>query len=290
MRFGTMYREPKLIGEIGCNHQGDLSTAFQMVDKLATYCDADIAKFQKRTPKVLLSPEQYNAPHPNPRNSFGETYGEHREKLELCLEDHRVLKKYCEELSIQYSCSVWDLPSAEDICSLDPNHIKIPSAQNTNEELIKYVYEHSRAIVHISMGMTTEEERKKLLGLIIEMSESPGTVLYECTSEYPVPFEHMYLLNLYRIPTYLEAGYSGHHLGIAADVAALALGARWIERHFTLDRTWKGTDQAASLEPDAMRKLKRDLHNVSRALRYRGGKMSKDELEQRKKLKYRSGE
>jgi len=115
-------------------------------------------------------------------------------------------------------------------------------------------------------------------------------VIYSCTSGYPVPFEDICLYEITRLREKFESrvgaiGFSGHHLGFAADTAAMTLGARWIERHFTLDRTWKGTDHAASLEPDGMRRLCRDIRNVYKALRYKSADILPIEEVQRKKLK-----
>ena len=111
------YNKPKIIAEIGCNHKGDLEIAFELI-KLAKDCGADIAKFQKRNSKELLTKEQYKAPHPNPTNSYGDTYGAHREFLEFSLEEHLKLIKYCKEINIDYSTSVWDITSAKEISKL----------------------------------------------------------------------------------------------------------------------------------------------------------------------------
>lgn len=108
---------PKVIAEIGCNHKGEMSIAKQLIETAATYCKADVVKFQKRCPKELLTPEEYNAPHPHPENSYGATYGEHREFLELSLDQHKQLKDWCDEYKIEYSTSVWDMTSAKEITS-----------------------------------------------------------------------------------------------------------------------------------------------------------------------------
>lgn len=128
------YIKPQVIAEIGCNHKGDIEIAKQLIHTAAIYCKADVVKFQKRCNKELLTPEQYNAPHPNPVNSYGNTYGEHREFLEFTSEQHKELKCYCEEVGIEYSTSVWDLTSAKEITTLHPKMIKIPSACNNHRE------------------------------------------------------------------------------------------------------------------------------------------------------------
>jgi N-acetylneuraminate synthase len=118
------YIKPRIIAEAGCNHKGDMEIAKELIKIAAIYCKADIVKFQKRNNKELLTEEQYNAPHPNPCNSYGDTYGEHREFLEFSVEQHAELKKWCEEYGIAYSTSVWDLTSAKEIASLNPELIK----------------------------------------------------------------------------------------------------------------------------------------------------------------------
>lgn len=284
------YTKPKIIAEIGCNHKGEMDIAHKMVDTLVDYCGVDVIKFQKRTPKELLTSVQYNSPHPVPENSYGETYGEHREYLEFDVQQHYTLKNRIENHNKTYSSSVWDLTSVKEIVSLNPSMIKVPSAANTNEKLLKYLYKKYSGEIHISLGMTYEEEENKIVELAHEYGREGDLILYSCTSSYPTEFSDVYLLEIVRLREKFGnlvkgIGFSGHHLGIAVDISAMTLGADYIERHFTLDRTWKGTDHAASLEPDGMRKLVRDIDNVRKALRYKNDKMDERELEQRKKLK-----
>lgn len=281
----------KVIAEIGCNHKGEMQIAKDLI-KSAKLCGADIAKFQKRTPKELLSPEQYNAPHPNPANSYGPTYGAHREFLEFNADQHRELKEYCEEIGIEYSTSVWDMTSARDIAPLNPQMIKIPSAENNNEPLLKWLCENYGGEIHVSLGMTTRDEEERLIKLFEDEGRAKDVVVYSCTSGYPVAFEDICLLEINRIRAAYEdkvkgIGFSGHHLGIAVDVAAITLGAKWVERHFTLDRTWKGTDHAASLEPQGLAKLVRDIHNVEKALTAKSSEILPIEVAQRNKLKFK---
>lgn len=284
------FKKPKLVAEIGCNHKGEISIANRMIDILSNFCDVDIIKFQKRTPKELLTPEQYYALHPVPENSYGKTYGEHREYLELDLQDHYTLKNRIENNNKTYSTSVWDLTSAKEIVSLNPFMIKIPSAVNTNEEVMKYLYKNYSGDIHISLGMTYEKEENNIIELAVDYEREKDIVLYACTSSYPTEFNDIYLYEITRLKNKFGnlvkgVGFSGHHLGIAVDIAAMALGVDYIERHFTLDRTWKGTDHAASLEPDGMRKLVRDLDNVYKTLQYKYNTLSEKEIVQRKKLK-----
>jgi len=283
------YKEPKVIAEIGCNHKGEVSIAKELI-KIAKDCGADVAKFQKRTNKELLTEEQYNAPHPNMHNSYGDTYGEHREFLEFSVEVHKELKEYCESIGIEYSTSVWDVTSAKEIASLKPNFIKIPSACNNNYPMMQVLRDEYEGDIHISVGMTTSSEVEAFIQFFKEKDQAKRLVVYSCTSGYPVPFNDVCLLEINKLIEKYKAdvkaiGFSGHHLGIAIDVAAYTLGAEWIERHFTMDRTWKGTDHAASLEPEGLKKMIRNLNATHEALTYKKEEVLEIEMVQRKKLK-----
>lgn len=282
--------KPKIIAEIGCNHKGDMNIAKEMIKTAAEYCKVDIVKFQKRCNKELLTPEEYNAPHPHPENSYGDTYGAHREFLEFTAAQHAELKAYCEQCGIIYSTSVWDLTSAKEIAALKPELIKIPSACNLNKPMLEWLCENYEGEIHLSFGMTTKAEEEQIVSFFESKNRAKDLVIYNCTSGYPVPFEDICLLELKRMKEQYSdrvkaIGFSGHHLGIAVDSAAVALGAQYIERHYTLDRTWKGTDHAASLEPDGVRKLARDCRAVATALTYKKEDVLDIEKVQRNKLK-----
>ena len=287
---------PVVVAEIGCNHKGDMEIAHRMIKLLGCFktlnpdAAIDIVKFQKRTNKELLTPEEYNAPHPHPENSYGKTYGEHREFLEFSAEQHKLLKQWCEEEGLIYSTSTWDLTAAKEIVALHPQLIKVPSASNLDFEMLGYLRDNYDGEVHLSFGMTTKAEEKKIVDFFKEKNRAKDLVLYASTSGYPVPFEDICLNEITRLKETFgndvkAIGFSGHHLGIAVDIAALALGATYFERHFTLDRTWKGTDHAASLEPTGLMKLARDLRNVSKALTSKSEDILDIEKVQRKKLK-----
>ena len=283
---------PRVIAEIGCNHKGEMDIAREMIVTAAMFSKVDIVKFQKRNNRELLSDEQYNAPHPNMAFSYGETYGEHREYLEFDVDQHKQLKKWCEEYGAVYSTSLWDLTSAKEITSLNPKMIKIPSASNLHWQMLDYLADNFGGEIHVSLGMTTKEEEEKIVCFFEERRRNQDLIIYACTSGYPVAFEDICLFEVSRLKDKYHKrvkaiGFSGHHLGIAADVAALALGAQWFERHFTLDRTWKGTDHAASLEPDGMRRMARDVRNVSKALSYKHEDLLDIEKIQREKLKWK---
>ena len=286
------YKEPYIIAEIGCNHKGDMKIAMELINMARIFGNANAVKFQKRNNRELLTEDQYNSPHPNPENAYGETYGEHREFLEFSVDQHRELKSYCEEQGITYSTSVWETTSAREIASLEPEFIKIPSACNNNYEMLGWLCENYNGEIHISTGMTTRDEIGTLVDFFEDAGRNKDLVVYSCTSGYPVPFEDICLLEILNLKEAYgnrvkSIGFSGHHLGIAVDVAAYTLGAHIIERHFTLDRTWKGTDHAASLEPMGLRKLCRDLRATHKALRYKKQDILEIEQVQRDKLKYK---
>ncbi|WP_418502612.1 N-acetylneuraminate synthase family protein [Flagellimonas sp.] len=285
-----MMSKPLVICEIGCNHRGDLDTAFDMIRVAAQFCNVDVVKFQKRTNIELLTSEEYNSPHPNPGNSYGDTYGAHREFLEFDLEQHRALKNACEEWGVVYSTSVWDLTSAKEITSLAPELIKIPSAINTDLQVMNYLYDEYKGEIHVSLGMTSKKERDAVVDLAEKKGRAGDLVLYHCISGYPVEVGELFLLEIESLKVEFAdrvkgIGFSGHHKGIAADIAALTLGADYFERHFTLDRSWKGTDHSASLEPDGMRRLTRDLKSVTKALEIKPSEILPLEQVQRDKLK-----
>ena len=243
-----MYKIPYIIAEIGCNHKGDIEIAKEMIQVASQFCKVDAVKFQKRCPKELLTEEEYNAPHPVPYNSYGNTYGEHREALEFTAEQHKELKAYCQTGGVVYSTSVWDMTSAKEIVALNPEFIKIPSACNLNIPMLEYIAKNFSGDIHVSLGMTTHAEERKIINLFKNFGRNKDVVIYACTSGYPVPPEDMCLLEIRRlIDTYGKevkaVGFSDHNPGIAFDSAAYTLGAEYFERHFTLNRTWKGTDQ-----------------------------------------------
>jgi sialic acid synthase len=284
---------PTLIAEIGCNHMGDLEIAKRFIEVAGSFCEVQNVKFQKRSNRDLLPPDQFDAPHPVPTNSFGDTYGAHREYLEFSLEEHRKLKDHCDERGMTYATSVWDVPSLREIATLEPAYLKVPSATNTNLQLLTELCTGFGGKIHVSLGMTTRAEEERMMELFRSHGRAGDVVLYACTSGYPIQASEACLLEIPRlILAYgdeVEAiGYSGHHNGISLDTVAFTLGATYIERHFTLDRTWKGTDHAASLEPDGLRRLQRNLAQAAEALETRPQEILPIEEPQRAKLKWQA--
>lgn len=284
-------RSARIVAEIGCNHLGEIDIAKKMVNVARNFCNVDYVKFQKRNPVECLTREQFRSPHPVPSNSFGDTYGAHREYLEFTFEQHLELIAHCQGAGIGYSTSVWDITSARQMASLPLDFLKVPSALNLHFDMLAVLCDEFSGQIHISLGMTGNEEEERIIEYLMRKGRAKDVVLYACTSAYPVPFSDVCLHEIVRLKNHYgdivhQIGFSGHHGGIAVDVAAFTLGAQWIERHFTLNRSWKGTDHAASLEPDGMRRVARDIENVSLALAYKDEEILDIEIHQRGKLKW----
>lgn len=282
----------KFIAEMCCNHMGDVSVAKKMI-YMAKKSGAHVAKFQKRDIKTWATrkPKLYDSPHPCPKNAYGKTYREHREKLELSINEHVELKRYCDFLGIEYSCSVWDIPSAKGIITLNPNMIKIASACNQYWELLEYICEHFNGEIHISLGMTTKEDINKIINFFVKHERNKDLIVYACTSGYPLMTKDICLLEICKLKEQFGhmvkgIGFSGHHCGIIPDIVAYALGAGYIERHFTLNKTFKGTDHKLSLNEKELTKLIKDLTEVKTAMSYKIGGILNVETTNKEKLKW----
>lgn len=287
--------ECKIVAEIGASHAGQIERA-KILIKLAALAGADYVKLQKRNPIECVPPDLRHNPHPNNLFAYGNTYLEHRINLELSIEQHKELKQFCENIGIGYSSSVWDMTSAKEIVSLNPDFIKIGSPTNGNFDVIKFLLCNYSGQVHISTGMSSSDEISSLLHFIACNCDNLNRiVMYHCTSEYPCPFDRLYLLEVSNLREKAAftwnrpsdevcIGFSNHGYGIASDIAAYILGAEWIERHFIDDRTFRHSDAAASLEPDGMRRLCRDIKAVRLALSYKSA-ITEEEMNQRKKLR-----
>ena len=246
-----------VIAELGINHQGNVDLAMRMIME-AKQCGADCVKFQKRTVERMLTKEGLNQPYNN-ANSFGDTYGEHKRKLELSFEEFRILKKCADNIGVLFSASGWDEESVDFLDTLGVPFFKMASADLTNHPLLEHTAKKGKPII-ISTGMSDMKMVIEALNIVLNIN--PRIVVMQCTSSYPAPFEE---LNLNVIDTYKKTfqhcviGYSSHCLGIAIPFASVVIGAQVLESHFTLDRTMKGGDHAASLEPDGFKKLVRDI-------------------------------
>jgi len=253
-----------IIAEIGINHQGDVDIAKELILQ-AKDCGADCVKFQKRSINRILTKEGLNMPYVN-NNSFGETYGEHKKALELSKSDYQSLLDFSNKNNIDFAASGWDEESIDFLDELGVPFFKMASADITNFPLLEHTAKKGKPMI-ISTGMSDMNTVEKAVELVKTFNKQIG--ILQCTSTYPTSFNQIHL-NV--IHTFKEKfsdcviGYSGHELGIAVPVASVSLGARIIERHFTLDRTMKGGDHAASLEPQGFKKMVRDIRNIEEAM------------------------
>jgi sialic acid synthase len=253
-----------VIAEIGHNHQGKMETAKELF-LAAKECGANAVKLQKRDNRALYTREMFNKSYEN-ENSFGNTYGEHREFLEFGLSEYQELKDYARELGITFFATAFDFPSADFLAKLETPAFKIASGDLRNIPLLKYVAGFQKPMV-VSTGGGTIEDAQRAYDAVMPINTQ--LCLLQCTAGYPCAFEEM---NLNVITSFRERfpdiviGLSSHDNGIAMAVAAYVLGARVVEKHFTLNRAMKGTDHAFSLERGGMRRIVRDLQRARVAL------------------------
>lgn len=253
-----------VIAEIGHNHQGKLDTAKELFRR-AKECGASAVKLQKRDNRSLFTRAMYDRPYDN-ENSFGATYGAHREALEFGEAEFRELQAYARELDIDFFATAFDIPSVDFLMRLDVPAIKLASGDLTNTPLLRYAARTGKPLV-VSTGGGTMDDVQRAYDTIMPLN--PRLCFLQCTAGYPAAFEE---LDLRVIETYrrefpeVVVGWSGHDSGIALGPVAYVLGARVLEKHFTLNRAMKGTDHAFSLEPVGLRKLVRDLERTRQAL------------------------
>ena len=249
-----------VVAEIGHNHQGSFEICKQLF-KAAKECGVDAVKLQKRNNKNIFTKHYYNTPY-NSENAFGRTYGLHREALEFGEKEYRELKELADELDLIFFATAFDPSSADFLESMDVPCYKIASGDIVNTPLLRHIAKKNRPMI-ISTGGATMKEIKKAYEEISKINKQ--FAFLHCTASYPNQFEE---LDLHVIKTYQNEfpdhiiGWSSHDNGIAMALAAYVLGARIIEKHFTLNHTMKGSDHAYSLEPIGMRKLVRDLRRA----------------------------
>lgn len=255
---------PFVIAEIGNNHQGDVEIAKQMI-RAAAFAGASAVKFQKRDNKALFTKEAFDAPYAS-ENAFGATYGAHREALEFGKDEYVECIAEAKRVNVTFFATPWDFPSVDFLADLDVPLFKMSSSDLKTLPLLKYVASHKKPMI-ISTGGGTIEDVDKAVDTVL--AEGAPLTVMQCTAGYPPRFDE---LNLNVITTFRERypdvtiGYSGHDSGISMSLVAYVLGARVIEKHFTLNRAMRGTDHAFSLEPEGLRKMIRDIHRASEAL------------------------
>ena len=253
-----------IIAEIGINHQGDVSIAKNLIQK-AKECGADAVKLQKRSISRILTKSGLEMAYDN-RNSFGKTYGEHKIALELSEADYHELNTYCKKMDIIFCASGWDEESIDFLDEMGIPFFKMASADLTNFPLLVHTAKKNKPMI-LSTGMA---DMKMVQAAYSQVNQINNQIaILQCTSTYPSAFSEVHLNVL---QTFMKEfpdtviGYSGHEQGIAISPVAVALGAKIIERHFTLDRTMKGGDHAASLEPQGYAKMVRDIHHIEEAM------------------------
>lgn len=287
-------KSTKFIAEIGINHNGDVEIAKRLID-VAAIAGCDYVKFQKRNPDVCVPEEQKTKKKVTP---WGEmTYLEYKKRIEFGKEEFDEIDRYCKEKGIGWFASVWDKDSVDFMKQYTTDFetsfkdqenavvMKIPSALITDLELVKYANDNSDFLI-ISTGMSNEVEIDRVISAV-----SPDVIMHT-NSTYPTPVEELnldylrWLKQQYRYLANWELGYSGHEFGLITTIAATLLGATWVERHITLDRSMWGSDQMASVEPQGLIKLVKSIRDVEKA---RGGygprKVMGGELAKRKSLR-----
>jgi N-acetylneuraminate synthase/sialic acid synthase len=253
-----------VIAEIGHNHQGSLEKARELFRE-AKLAGAHAVKLQKRDNRGLYTRAAYEKPYDN-ENSFGATYGEHREFLEFGRREYEALQAYARELGVDFFATAFDLVSADFLADLDVPAYKIASGDLKSTPLLKHVASFGRPMI-ISTGGALLEDVHRAYDTI--MSINPQLAILQCTAGYPAAFDELDLRVISTYRTHFSkavVGFSSHDNGIAMPVAAYMLGARIVEKHFTLNRAMKGTDHAFSLEPVGLRKMVRDLERTYKAM------------------------
>ena len=249
-----------IIAEIGINHNGDISNVKKLIDMAVdTGCDA--VKFQKRAPELCVPENQKNVMRETPWGII--SYIEYRQKLEFGLNEYKEIDSYCRTNNIQWFASAWDIESLSFLEEFDLLCYKIPSALITNHDLLQ-AYRDTGRICILSTGMSTIEQITEA----VKIFNKENLLIAHCTSTYPSPLEQ---LNLKMIDTLKErfgtiVGYSGHEVGLSTSYAAVTLGAKFIERHITLDRAMWGSDQAASVEHGGLKRLVENIRDIEKAL------------------------
>jgi len=249
-----------IIAEIGINHNGDIEIAKQLMDvAVETGCDA--VKFQKRTPEICVPEEQKSIPRETPWGTM--TYFEYKKRIEFEQKEFEQIDAYAKKIGIDWFASHWDVPSVDFLESFNVPCQKIASACLTDSELLTAINKTKTTTI-LSTGMSSMQEIDKAVSLL----SGVPLAIAQATSTYPAEASE---LNLRAIQTFAEkynvpVGYSGHERGLQVTIAAVALGATFIERHITLDRSMWGTDHSASLEPEGLKKLVRDIRIIELAL------------------------
>ena len=269
-----------IIAEIGINHNGEMDIAKQPIDA-AVKAGCDAVKFQKRTPEICVPRDQWDKERDTPWGRM--TYIDYKKRIEFEAPEFAIIDAYCKEQGIDWFASCWDEPSVDFMEQFKPVMYKMASASLTDLPLLKKVRATGRPLM-LSTGMSTQDE----IQIAVKAVGTENLMIAHSTSAYPCdPAE----LNLRMIHTLKEQfpgvpiGYSGHETGLATTLAAVAMGATLVERHFTLDRAMWGTDHAASVEPEGMARLVRNIRDIEKAMGDGVKRVYDSEVEPRKRLR-----
>jgi sialic acid synthase SpsE len=268
-------------GEIGINHNGSLEDAFALIDA-AVQAGADAVKFQKRTPEVCTPRDQWDIERDTPWGRM--TYIDYRHRVEFGEDGYRAIDEYCTKKGIDWFASPWDVPAVEFLEKFASIKVhKVASASLTDDELLRALRATGKTVI-LSTGMSTPKQIRHA----VEVLGSDNIILCHATSTYPAKHEELNLRMINTLQTEfpnVPVGYSGHEIGLQTTLAAVALGAVFIERHITLDRANWGSDQAASVEPQGLDRLVRDIRIIETALGDGVKKVYEGELGPMKKLR-----
>ena len=249
-----------VIAEIGINHNGELGNAKRLIDA-AKFAGCDAVKFQKRTPEVCTPKDQWQLERDTPWGRMA--YIDYRHRIEFGEDEYDEIDRYCRDVGLDWFASCWDQPSVDFMARYEPPAFKFASASLTDDDLLTYTARVGQPVI-ASTGMSTMDQIDHAVSLL------PGErmLLAHSTSTYPCPTEELNLrmLHTLRERFSLPIGYSGHEVGLQTTVAAVAMGACFVERHITLDRAMWGSDQAASVEPMGLFRLVRDIRVVEAAV------------------------
>ena len=270
-----------IIGEIGINHNGSIENAIKLIDFAKKY-DFDAVKFQKRTVDLVFSPEELNKDRETP---FGKKNEDLKRGLEFGKKEYDIIDDHCKKIGIHWFASPWDLESYKFLMDYKPKYIKVASCLLTVKPLIHQIAQNNSYKTFISTGMSSIEEIDEAVN-IFKNNNNNNFELMHCVSTYPCKNEEVNLNIIETLKKRYDCniGYSGHEEGLQISVAAVALGATSIERHITLNRTMFGSDQAASISPEGMRILSRDIRTVEEAMGINKKDILESEVPIRKKL------
>ena len=254
-----------IIAEAGVNHNGSLELAKKLA-LAAKEAGADIVKYQTAVPELVISKFAEKADYQKQQTGEQESQLEMVKKIHFGFEEHRELKKYCDSIGIAYLSTPFDLPSIDFLESMNPPFYKVPSGEITNLPYLEKIASLKKPVV-MSTGMSVPQEITEAVE-VLKKGGCPKVTILHCNTEYPTPYQDANLTAMADLAklTGCEVGFSDHTLGIECDIAAAALGATVIEKHFTLDKTMEGPDHQASLEPQELKAMVQAVRNIEKAL------------------------